>query len=265
MKKTRFSQKRSNLELWCLLTTYRKLCKEPITGSLKSKMAEIRHLENRHDVIFFCRGWSDLDKISETGAEWHVDCGGVVEIETRCRIPIWRTFDRIQWHVIPEPPATLQGAVTWRNQCHDCAILQGVRIPSAILNIVFRHILFVLFLMQFRLWRAAAFVSSPIHLLLIEAVKRADLIDEPVSFSFKDEKLFSRRQSTLQTERPERRSCVHTVATFIFVIMLTNIDQFNIKSWSSTIKSCSLTIRSLFSLLTCCVGCATQQPESATT
>jgi len=31
-------------------------------------MAEIRHLENRHDVIF-CRGWSDLDKISQTGAE----------------------------------------------------------------------------------------------------------------------------------------------------------------------------------------------------
>ena len=45
------------------------LFKEPIIGSLKSKMAEIRHLENRHDVIFFYRGWSDLDKISETGAE----------------------------------------------------------------------------------------------------------------------------------------------------------------------------------------------------
>ena len=45
------------------------LFKEPIIGSLKSKMAEIRYLENRHDVIFFCRGWSDLDKISETGAE----------------------------------------------------------------------------------------------------------------------------------------------------------------------------------------------------
>jgi len=52
---------------------------------------------------------------------------------------------------IPEPHATLQGAVTWRNQCHDRATLQGVRIPSAILNIVFRHILFFLFLMQFRL------------------------------------------------------------------------------------------------------------------
>ena len=45
------------------------LFKEPIIGHLKSKMAEIRHLENRHDVIFFCRGWSDLDKISQTGAE----------------------------------------------------------------------------------------------------------------------------------------------------------------------------------------------------
>jgi len=38
--------------------------------------------------------------------------------------------------------ATFQGAVTWRNQCHDRATLQGVIIPSAILKIVFRHILF---------------------------------------------------------------------------------------------------------------------------
>jgi len=43
-----------------------RLFKEPIIGPLKSKMAEIRHLENRHDVIFFCRGWCDLDKISQT-------------------------------------------------------------------------------------------------------------------------------------------------------------------------------------------------------
>ena len=48
--------------------------------------------------------------------------------------------------MIPEPHATLQGAVTWRNQCHDCATLQGVRIPSAILKIVIRHILFFVFL-----------------------------------------------------------------------------------------------------------------------
>jgi len=32
---------------------------------------------------------------------------------------MWRTFGRIQWHVIPEPPARLQGAATWRIQCHD--------------------------------------------------------------------------------------------------------------------------------------------------
>jgi len=107
-----------------------------------------------------------------------VHCGDMVKIETRCRIPIWRTFGRIPWHVIlqpaatlqdaatyefngmsshshishcrvlplgectvmiPEPHATLQGAVTWRNQCHDRATLQGVRIPSGILKIVFRH------------------------------------------------------------------------------------------------------------------------------
>jgi len=77
---------------------------------------------------------------------------------------------------IPKPHVTLQGAVIWLNQCHNRATLQGVRIPSAILKLVFRHIgppsaekndvmsIFVV-LMQFRLWRAAAFVSSLIHLL----------------------------------------------------------------------------------------------------
>jgi len=39
--------------------------------------------------------------------------------------------------IIPEPHATLQGAVTWRNQCRDRATLQGVRI-------VLSHILFFL-------------------------------------------------------------------------------------------------------------------------
>ena len=75
-------------------------------------MAEIRHLANRHDVIFYCWEWSELDKISQTGAEY-VDCGDMVKIETRCKILIWRTFGRIPWHVIPEPPATLQDAATW--------------------------------------------------------------------------------------------------------------------------------------------------------
>jgi len=105
----------------------------------------------------------------------------MVKIATICRIPIWRKFAQIPWHVIPQPAATfqgaatgefngmlsqshvshcrvlpldeitvmipeshatLQGAVTWRNQCHDRATLQGVIIPSAILKIVCRHVLF---------------------------------------------------------------------------------------------------------------------------
>jgi len=51
---------------------------------------------------------------------------------------------------IPEPHAPLQGAVTWRNQRHDRATLQGVIIPSAILKIVSRQFFFVFF-MQFGL------------------------------------------------------------------------------------------------------------------
>jgi len=48
--------------------------------------------------------------------------------------------------MIQEPRITLQGAVTWRNQCHDRATLQGVRIPYAILKFVSRHIVFFCFL-----------------------------------------------------------------------------------------------------------------------
>jgi len=119
------------------------LFKETIIGPLKFKMADIRHLENRHDDIFFCQERSDLDIISQTGAEWHIDCADMVEIETRCKVPILRTFGRIQWHFIPEPRITLHivatwwihwfqkrmpHAVTWRNQCHDRATLQGVKL-----------------------------------------------------------------------------------------------------------------------------------------
>jgi len=141
-------------------------------------MAEIHHLENRHDVIFFWRGWSDFHKISEIGAEWHVDCGDVVKIKiqmwnsnmadvwanlvachpsanchtagcchlansvswfqsyvSHCRVLPLGKFNGMssQSHIshcrvlplgdftvtIPEPHATLHGAVMWWNQCHD--------------------------------------------------------------------------------------------------------------------------------------------------
>jgi len=122
-------------------------------------------------------------KISETGAEWHVDCGTWSKSKPDVEFQYGGRFGEFngmssQSHIshcgvlplgeftvmIPETHATLQGAVTWRNQCHDRATLHRVRIPFSILKIVFHHILFLLFLMQFRLWRAAAFVSSPIHL-----------------------------------------------------------------------------------------------------
>jgi len=93
---------------------------------------------------------------------------------------------RIQWHVIPEPHITLQGAATWWIHCHDswatCHIegcshlaksmswschIAGCK--NSIRHIKNRFlpyfILVFLFLMQFRFWWAAAFVSSPIHLL----------------------------------------------------------------------------------------------------
>ena len=114
MQKTRFSQKLSNLELWS-------------TWAFQRTHYGIPKIQDGWDppswkstrLHFFLSRVVRLDKISETGAEWHVHCGDVVEIETRCRIPIWRTFWRIQWHVIPEPRITLQGAATWWIHCYD--------------------------------------------------------------------------------------------------------------------------------------------------
>jgi len=57
--------------------------------------------------------------------------------------------------IIPEPHATLQGAVSWRNQCHDRATLQGVRIPSAIENRYSPYFIFWFFKcsLSFHEWR----------------------------------------------------------------------------------------------------------------
>ena len=148
----------------------------------------------------------------------------MVKIETRCRIPIRQTFGRIQWHVIPEPTATLQrccylgikcndpratyhvagccnransmacqlraayhiaASATWwiywrvsRAKCHIAGCSHLAKSMSWSCHITgcknsIRHVenrfspYFISFLMQVRLWRAAAFVSSPIHLFYI--------------------------------------------------------------------------------------------------
>jgi len=178
---------------------------------LKSKMAEIRQLENRHDVIFFSRGWSDLDKISQAGAEWYVDCSDMVESKPDVKFQygdVWANSmachpratchiagcchlaNSMSWsqsyvsHCKVLPPGEFNGMSSQSHVSHwrmlpldkftvmipePHATLQGVKIPSAILKIVIRHILFmVCFLMQFGLWRAAVFVSSPIHLFILK-------------------------------------------------------------------------------------------------
>ena len=133
-KKNRFSQKLSNVELWCwrpigsrtwaFKTHYwtPKIQDSLDPPSLKSTW---RHFSAEGGPI-----WINF-------ADWcRMTCGNMVKIKTRCRIPIWRTFGRIAWHVIPELPhcrvlppgefnvmipelyVTLQGAATGRVQRH---------------------------------------------------------------------------------------------------------------------------------------------------
>ena len=54
-------------------------------------------------------------------------CGDIVKIETRCRFPIWRTFGRIPWHVIPQPPATLHMAKSMSWSCHIAECNNSIR------------------------------------------------------------------------------------------------------------------------------------------
>ena len=99
-----------------------------------------------------------------------------VDMETRCRIPIWQKFGRMQWHVILQPHVTLQDAATWWIHCHDsratchtagcsyltksmswsCHIAGCKNSIRHIENRFSPYFIFFLFLMQFRLWRAAA-------------------------------------------------------------------------------------------------------------
>jgi len=71
-------------------------------------------------------------------------------------------------YVIPEPRITLQGAATWWIHCHDsratCHIAGCKNSIRHIENSFSPYFILFLFLMQCWLWRAAAFVSSPIHL-----------------------------------------------------------------------------------------------------
>jgi len=89
--------------------------------------------------------------------------------------------------MIPELRATLQSVATWWIHCHDsratchiagcshlaksmswsCHIARCKNSNHHIENCFSPYFIYFLFLMQFGLWRAATFVSSPIHLLLV--------------------------------------------------------------------------------------------------
>jgi len=175
----------------CLSSKFKKMrfshgrFKEPIIVPLKSKMAEIRHLENRHDVIFSAEDgpiWikfrrlvqNDMSTAAirskiEPGVKFQYGgrLGEFHGMSSQSNLPHCRVLALGEFtFMIPETHATLQGAVTWRNQCHDRATLHGVIIPSATFKIVFRHYFFK---MQFRLWRAT--LSSPIHLFELQTYR----------------------------------------------------------------------------------------------
>jgi len=119
-------------------------------------MAEIRHLENRHTsfflpswkstyVIFSAKGgpiWIKFRRLVQndmsTAVIWsksqpdvEFQYGGRLGefngMSSQSHVSHCRVLPLGEFTVtIPESHATLQGAVTWRNQCHDRAILQAV-------------------------------------------------------------------------------------------------------------------------------------------
>ena len=131
MQMTRFSQKLSNLELWSLLTTYR-----PFKGPLKSRMAEIRHLENRHDVIFSAEGGPICIKFRRlvqndmwTAVIWSKS----KPVQNSNMADIWANS------MACHPRATCHIA-GWSHLVKSMSLschIAGVIIPSAILKIVF--------------------------------------------------------------------------------------------------------------------------------
>jgi len=87
-------------------------------------MADIRHLKNRHDVIFL-RGQSDLDKSMQTGAEWHADCDDTVKSKSDIEFQYGGCLDEFS-------------VMSSQSHVPHCR----VKNPSAILKIVLRRILF---------------------------------------------------------------------------------------------------------------------------
>jgi len=92
--------------------------KNPLFGPLKSKMLRSAIFKIDMTSFFSAEGgpiWIKFRRLVQHDMSTAV----MVKIETRCKIPIRQTFGRIPWHGIPQSPATLQSAATWRIQCYD--------------------------------------------------------------------------------------------------------------------------------------------------
>ena len=99
---------------------YRKLCKlnwafrkYPLLDPYNPRWLRYAILKIDMSSFFFAEGgpiWIKFRRLVHNDMATAVMCGN--GLDTRCRIPIWRMLGRIQWHVIPEPRITLQGAAT---------------------------------------------------------------------------------------------------------------------------------------------------------
>ena len=191
-------------------------------------MAEICHLENRHDVIFSAEGgliwiqfWRLVQNDMSTAVIWskwkpdvefqYGECLGEFHgMLSQSHLPDCRVLPlgefsamipelcvtlqgaatgRSQRHVIPEPHITLQGDASWwihlswfQSHIAGCSHLAKSMSWSCHIagcNNSIRHnenrfshiILYFILLMQFGLWRAAAFISSLIHLFYFAWVR----------------------------------------------------------------------------------------------
>jgi len=82
--------------------------------------------------------------------------------------------EKYDWHSLTIPilfvwNSFIKNLLTTKSSTFKSAFLSG-QTSRPYSKIVFRHILFFVFLMQFGLWRAATFVSSPIHLQVYRQV-----------------------------------------------------------------------------------------------
>jgi len=108
-------------------------------------MTEIIRLEDGHDVIFSAEGgpiWIKFRRLvqndistavmwSKSKSDVEFQYGGRFGefngMSSQSHVSHCRVLPLGEFTVtIPEPHATLQGAVTWRNQCHDCATLPAM-------------------------------------------------------------------------------------------------------------------------------------------